>query len=106
MMNAHQLDDDGVIINTIVVESLDVFPSLVDASIGGQRGDSVVNGAVIPKPLTKDEINAPILAQIAELEKQGEKPRRVREAVATEAGRLWMIALDAQIFNLRKTLVK
>ncbi len=49
-MNAHILDENGVIINTIVVDSLDVFPNLVDASIGGQKGDSVVNGEVIPKP--------------------------------------------------------
>lgn len=49
-MNAHQLDADGVILNTIVVDSLTVFPHLVSASIGGSIGDKVVNGAVVPKP--------------------------------------------------------
>lgn len=47
-MNAHQLDADGVIINTIVVDSLDVLPDLVDASIGGTIGDSIIDGVVIP----------------------------------------------------------
>lgn len=50
-MNAHQLDADGVIINTIVVEALDALPNLVDASIGGSIGDRIVNGAVVPKPI-------------------------------------------------------
>ena len=49
-MNAHQLDADGVILNTIVVDSLDVFPNLVDAYIGGQIGDSIVAGALLFKP--------------------------------------------------------
>ena len=48
-MNAHQLDVNGVITNTIVVDSIDVFPCLVDASIGGTVGDSIVNGAIVPK---------------------------------------------------------
>lgn len=47
-MNAHQLDADGVIKNTIVVDSLDVLPNLVDASIGGKIGDSIVNGVLFP----------------------------------------------------------
>lgn len=50
-MNAHQLDADGVILNTIVVADLDAFPNLVDASIGGSIGDSIVGGVVIPKPV-------------------------------------------------------
>jgi hypothetical protein len=39
-MNAHQLDANGVIINTIVVDSLNVFPNLIDASLGGTAGDT------------------------------------------------------------------
>lgn len=46
-MNAHQLDANGVILNTILVDSLSVFPNLVDASIGGSVGDSIINGVVI-----------------------------------------------------------
>ena len=48
-MNAHQLDANGVIINTIVVEALSVFPRLVDAAIGGSIGDSIIHGALVPK---------------------------------------------------------
>lgn len=48
-MRAHVIND-GVIANTIEVDSLDVIPGLVDASIGGSIGDSIVNGAVVPKP--------------------------------------------------------
>ena len=50
-MNAHQLDANGVIINTIVVDSLNVFPNLIDASISGTIGDSIINGAVVPKAI-------------------------------------------------------
>lgn len=46
-MNAHQLDAEGVIINTIVVDALDVFPDLVDVTIGGTIGDRIVNGVVV-----------------------------------------------------------
>lgn len=47
-MNAHQLDAQGVIINTIVVDTLVAFPNLVSAAIGGAIGDRVVNGTVAP----------------------------------------------------------
>lgn len=48
-MNAHELDENGKIINTIVVRSLD-FPGkrLVDAGIGGTKGDSVIDGVLVP----------------------------------------------------------
>src|SRR3954470_21110013 len=49
VMKAHQLDADGVIINTIVVDGLDVLPDLVDAGIGGSIGDSIIDGVVVPK---------------------------------------------------------
>lgn len=47
-MRAHQLDANGVIVNTIIVNSIDVLPNLVDASIGGQVGDSIIAGALVP----------------------------------------------------------
>ena len=47
-MKAHQLDADGVIINTIVVDSLDFLPNLVDASLGGAIGDRVSGTHVVP----------------------------------------------------------
>lgn len=49
-MNAHQLDAQGVILNTIVVSSLDVFPGLVDAAVGGSVGDSIINKTLVRKP--------------------------------------------------------
>lgn len=47
-MRAHQIDGAGLILNTIVVNSLDDLPNLVDASIGGGRGDSVIGGVLVP----------------------------------------------------------
>lgn len=49
-MEAHVLDENGLIINTIVVDSLDFMPNLVDASVGGKIGDKIVEGAVISVP--------------------------------------------------------
>ena len=50
-MNAHQLNANNVIVNTIVVDSLDTFPDLIDAKVGGAIGDRIVNGVVEPKPV-------------------------------------------------------
>ncbi len=50
-MNAHQLNENGLIINTIVVESLDALPDLHDASLGGSIGDSIIDGLLVKKPL-------------------------------------------------------
>ncbi len=47
-MRAH-IVENGVITNTIIVDSLDALPNLVDASIGGNIGDSIVGGAVVPR---------------------------------------------------------
>jgi hypothetical protein len=49
-MNAHQLDVNGVILNTIVVDSLNVFPNLIDASVGGTAGDTWNGAAIVKKP--------------------------------------------------------
>lgn len=48
-MNAHQLDANGVIINTIVVDSLDFLPNLVEATDGG-IGWTYANGVFIAPP--------------------------------------------------------
>ena len=50
-MNAHIIDAHGVIINTIVTDSLDFMPGLIDANIGGGIGDSVVDGVLVPRPI-------------------------------------------------------
>lgn len=55
-MNAHQLNEDGLIINTIVVDDINVFPRLIDASIGGSVGDSIINGVLIPKAAPPVEV--------------------------------------------------
>ena len=49
-MNAHQLDANGLILNTIVVDSLNVFPNLIDASVGGSIGDTWNGAAIVKKP--------------------------------------------------------
>lgn len=49
-MRAHHLDANGVIIDTIMVDSLDFMPNLIDASIGGSIGDSIINGVAVTKP--------------------------------------------------------
>jgi hypothetical protein len=101
-MRAHQLDANSVIINTIVVDSLDALPDLIDASIGGSAGDRIIDGAVIPKPLpqpTKEELNAPILAQLAVID--AKSIRALREGDAARIS-----ALEYQAANLRTQLIK
>lgn len=55
-MNAHIVDENGFIINTILVDSLDFLPNLVDASIGGGIGDRIVDGELIAKPLPVPQV--------------------------------------------------
>lgn len=58
-MRAHQIKD-GKVVNTIVVESLDVLPNLVDAAFGGKIGD-LWDGATFSMPSvvkTRDELKA------------------------------------------------
>jgi len=47
-MRAHIITD-GKVTNTIVVDSLDVFPNLIDADIGGTIGD-LWDGTSFSKP--------------------------------------------------------
>jgi hypothetical protein len=49
-MRAHQIDSNGVIINTVRVNSLSDLPNLIDASIGGGIGDIVQNGNLVQQP--------------------------------------------------------
>lgn len=49
-MEAHILDGESRIINTIVVESLDVIPGLIDASLGGRIGDMYISPGVFESP--------------------------------------------------------
>lgn len=61
-MIAHVIDENGVIVNTIVVDSLGDLPNLVDAAIGdgtGGIGDSVIDGVLIPRNPTDAPDNVP-----------------------------------------------
>ena len=49
-MNAHQIGADGVIFNTIVVDSIDAHPGLIDAALGGAIGD-LWDGETFTPPL-------------------------------------------------------
>ena len=73
-MNAHQLGADNVILNTIVVDSLDMFPNLIDASVGGTIGDTWNGTEIIKKPPEPTPAPAPtkeqLMAQIAALSAQ------------------------------------
>ncbi len=85
-MNAHQLDAQGVIINTIVVDRIDVFPGLVDASIGGKRGDRIVGGVLVP--------TAPVVVVPQEI------PMINAHLMLAEAD--WMDGVEAYIAGLPK----
>jgi len=75
-MNAHQLDANGVIINTIVVDSLDFKPNLIEATEGG-IGWTYANGVftaptepevVAPAAPTKEELIAQLNALAAQIQ--------------------------------------
>jgi len=57
-MRAHQLDANGIVINTVVVDSLDVIAGLVEATIGG-IGWTMIDGVLTPPPpppTTRDDL--------------------------------------------------
>lgn len=54
-MRAHVLDENSVIVNTIVVADLGFMPGLIDASIGGSIGDAIKDGVVYPKNQDSEE---------------------------------------------------
>ena len=61
-MRAHVLEN-GIVTNTIEVESLNTLPNLLDASLGGEIGDLYSNGAftkppVPPEPVPSEVSNA------------------------------------------------
>lgn len=50
-MRAHQINGAGLILRTVIVNTLDDMPGLIDASIGGGVGDSVIAGVLVPAPV-------------------------------------------------------
>lgn len=99
-MIAHQLDETGNIINTILVAQLG--ENMVDASIGGWIGDCIVNGCLVPRecaPLTMEEFNAPIMAELAAID--AKSIRALREGNAERIADLEQQA-EALRVQLRK----
>lgn len=52
-MRAHIIEN-GIVTNTIEVESLDFMPGLVDADLGGSIGDRYENGEFIKRDLAPE----------------------------------------------------
>jgi hypothetical protein len=75
-MKAHQIEN-GVVVNTLLVESLDFMPNLVNGENGGSIGDRYENGQFIkpPEPTiepapapTKEELMAQLAALTAKIQ--------------------------------------
>jgi hypothetical protein len=99
-MRAHVLNDAGLILNTIEIAAL--AHGMVDASIGGQIGDSIVDGAVVPKQipaLTNAEHNAPILLELQQIDAKSIRALR-------EGNQERITALESQAVALRSQLRK
>ena len=73
-MKAHVITN-GIITNTILVESLDVLPGLIDAEQGGSIGDSWDGATFTPLIDPPEPIRVPISIS----------PRQIRQAL-TRAG--------------------
>lgn len=73
-MRAHVIEN-GVVVNTIEVESLDFMPGLVDAENEGSIGDTYENGQFIKPPAppaepapTKEQLMAELAALTAKIQ--------------------------------------
>lgn len=61
-MRAHIIEN-GVVVNTIIVDSLDVIPGLVDAEGGGSIGDHVIDGKFVTPERPVADIAAEVRAE-------------------------------------------
>ena len=95
-MNAHVIEN-GVVVNTIFVDSLDCMPNLIDASIGGSSGDSW-DGQIFTHPIKPRDIKAEIAALEAQI-----TPRRTREAIL-DLDNNWLANKGNEIDALRAQL--
>lgn len=94
-MRAH-IVIEGIVTNTVLVESLDALPGLISAENGGMIGDRWDGTQFIPVPVpvkTTDEI----IAEIAALDL-----RRIRPLAEGDAN--YLGKLNSQIAALRKLL--
>lgn len=99
-IRAHIVAEDGEILNTVMVERLD--PGMCDASIGGGRGDRIVDGAVVrkaPPPISIEDHNEPILAKLAALDAASIRPLREGDKMALDE-------IERQAAELRQQLRK
>lgn len=94
-MRAHQIEN-GKVINTIEVESLDFMPNLIDAS-SGTIGD-LWDGVNFTTPIKPRDIQAEIAVLEASITN-----RRIREAIRGQ-GKAWLDNIDDQIAALRAQL--
>lgn len=102
-MRAHVIVN-GIVVNTIEVESLDFAPNLIDGSVGA-IGWSFVDGSLIPPApsQTATERNAQILSALEAIDRK--TPRAVRESIQT-GDSTRVIALETEAATLRAQLVK
>jgi hypothetical protein len=99
-MRAHKIDSAGLILNTEEVESLEGRTDLVDASIGGTIGDTIVGLTVIPAApaqISAEQHNAPILAALDELDRKTIRPLRDGDSARVAAIEQQCVALRAQL---------
>ena len=95
---------NGVVAN--IVEADGPLPGLQMVDAGEAHIGHLFDGDSfsVPTP-TLAQLNAPTLSAITALESTV-TPRRIREAVTTDAGKTWLVAVDSQIAALRGSLVK
>lgn len=96
-MRAHQINEDGRIVNTVMVDEL--ADGLVDANIGGSIGDSIIGGVLVPlvRQISAAEHNAPILAALEALDIKSVRPLREGDAVRVAAIEQECSVLRAQL---------
>ena len=78
------------------------FPAVITDEVLAEAGYKLITPTAADIDAATHEA---ILSAITALE-SSVTPRRIREAVTTDAGKTWMASIDAQIADLRKTLVK
>lgn len=108
-MKAHVIQD-GIVINTILVDSLDFMPGLVDASNGGKIGDIYADGVfTTPEPavtvpesitprqgmliLSRYNLLTPVQSALASLEGQEGVEARIDFERANEWKRDWPLLI-------------
>jgi hypothetical protein len=92
---------DGVVVNVVMLNHLNEHQGAINgesANIGDAwDGDKFIRPVIAQSP------NAPILASINALERS-QTARRMREAVLSEDGALWLAVVSSQIAALRAQL--